>query len=268
MLTYEGIIIDATKGQGGISDDFKDKEKSRKHDKYEADIMDLMPIIETRIIGHTVRSWISKSNKTLTIQPSYGGLCPDGTTADTPEDAYPEDDKVLTENQKTGKISKSSQNGTGQGSNVEAYFTAENYMLNDKGWNQCFGGHYGSQPDEALFHELVHALRQMYGLYYPFPTMGSLVDYGDEEEFFAIVATNVYISAKNKNDQLRASHNGFEPLAAPLNTSSGFVDDSDNRQLLQRQCFANKVLWFELAVSNAQFNPFRELKSRFDNGKL
>jgi hypothetical protein len=147
MLEFEGIRIDATKGQGVISDDLKDKEQQRKHDKYESDIMDTLLLIDRHIIGQTILSWITKSNKTLTIQPSYGGLCPDGTHADTPEAAFSSDDYVIVKNENTQRITKSSDKGTGQGSDVEAYFTAENYMLNDKGWNQCFGGHFGSQPD-------------------------------------------------------------------------------------------------------------------------
>ena len=263
MITYKNIQIDGTKGNGGIGKDPKEQDAAKKLAKYEADVLDELKTIERQMIGTFVIGWIANSGRTLTIQPSYGGLCPDGTTADTPEDAYSSDDYVLAQNTETGKISKSSHKGTGKGSDVEAFFTAENFKLNAQGWNQCFGGKYGSQPDEALFHELVHALRQMFGQYYPLPTTGSLMDYDDEEEFYSVVATNVYISSKNRNDQLRANHHGHDPLPTDLNTSAKFVDDPDNRKLLVKQCDASWVFWFAFADVPAKFNPFQELRKRY-----
>jgi hypothetical protein len=68
---------------------------------------------------------------------------------------------------------------------------------------------------------MIHSLRQMEGNQTGVPTKDKLRDYGDDEEFLAIVAVNVYISATKRDDQLRADHHGFKALAAPLNTSQG-----------------------------------------------
>src|SRR5262249_17503253 len=106
------------------------------------------------------------------------------------------------------------------------------------------------------------------GLYYPYPTSGSLMDYDDEEEFYSVVATNVYVSSKGKNDQLRANHHGHDQLAPELRTSSGFIDNADNRNLLKKQCLANPTIWYSFAQSPAKYNPFRELRDRQAKGLL
>jgi hypothetical protein len=107
--------------------------------------------------------------------------------------------------------------GEGKGIDVPVRFSASSYMAG--GVCQVIGdsvpGSPGSEPDEVLFHELVHAYAMMSGKYFARPTFGKLEDYGDVEEFFAILITNIYATDPNnpsKGRPLRADHVGYDKL--------------------------------------------------------
>ena len=53
----------------------------------------------------------------------------------------------------------------------------------------------GNAPDEVLYHELVHASRLVNGVYDRVPVNQK---YDDEEEYLAIVLTNIYMSEKGQ----------------------------------------------------------------------
>lgn len=138
------------------------------------------------------------------------------------------------------------------------------YSANIWGASGCGGGNYGSLPDEALCHEMVHALRQMQGLRNPYPTVDALRDYDNDEEFLPIVVTNVYISAKG-SPQLRADHAGFTRLQSPLDTSVGFLANPDILRLMSIYRLSWTSVFGALsrlpAVPAIAFNPFRQLTS-------
>lgn len=148
--------------------------------------------------------------------------------------------------------------GTGKGSDVTIHFTPDT-----SNGSSCGNGMYGSQPDEVLFHEMIHGLRQMEGRMNPYPTEDSVHDYDTEEEWLAIVATNIYISAKyygdKGNTKLRANHHGHHPLRPPLNTSAGFLTDANNLQLANIYYLLEQPLFNGLSLVPSAFNPFREL---------
>src|SRR5215471_11355607 len=76
--------------------------------------------------------------------------------------------------------------GKGGGSDSDVSYTP---VMWRKYCNQHKHGHKsGAQPDEILFHEMVHATRQMRGIFNPMP-LGFLYD--TEEEFFAILLANI-----------------------------------------------------------------------------
>jgi Effector protein len=146
--------------------------------------------------------------------------------------------------------------GTGKGSDVTIRFTPNIY---GQAW--CHpGGPYGSKADEILFHEMIHALRMMQGKYNQIPTGDRIHGYHNEEEYLAITATNVYMSANGvDNNGLRGGHDGHYALAPPLNTSAGFLAVPTNLRLMN----IYRLLWSDaflgLAGVRAQFNPFRRL---------
>jgi len=131
----------------------------------------------------------------------------------------------------------------------------------------------GMDPDEVLFHELVHATRQLAGVVYFMPVDQN---YDNEEEYLAIMLSNIYIRNKNKGATLRADHD-----------SGIFVDPDhflDNvqrvnlppRTLLERFRLQQLLFFNDLAkidLSVASFNPVwqynEELKcGRASGGRL
>jgi hypothetical protein len=58
--------------------------------------------------------------------------------------------------------------------------------------------HYtGWRPDEILLHEMVHAARYLGGDFKKTPIPG-MPEYENEEEYFAILVTNIYIAQKEE----------------------------------------------------------------------
>jgi hypothetical protein len=115
----------------------------------------------------------------------------------------------------------------------------------------------GAQPDEVLFHEMVHATRQMRGTFNPLP-LGYLYD--TEEEFFAILLANVYASETGRPIDLRSDHHSFEHLTTDTNVR--FLpkrDLNDYRyRLVAKLVHDEPRLARELNnVQHAPFNPVR-----------
>jgi hypothetical protein len=111
----------------------------------------------------------------------------------------------------------------------------------------------GSGPGEMLCHELVHAMRQMLGLYLrtPVPENPNMENF---EEFCAIAAGNNLYRSERGFRTLRDSHMGFHALKD--------LNDPDNYYDYYKDEFK---AWFDnqrsycmnLARSQAPFNPFK-----------
>lgn len=149
--------------------------------------------------------------------------------------------------------------GTGKGSAADIHFSPERHARATRPHER---------PDTVLLHELVHALRYTQGLANPVPTKEPVWD--NEEEYLAVVVTNVYQSVKGARP-LRRGH-GHQSLAAPLDTSAGFLDfemdvDGTATRTNWEVMSIHERIWptfWEIAlhVKTAPFNPFRELLSR------
>ena len=87
------------------------------------------------------------------------------------------------------------------------------------------------ETDEVLFHELVHAARTINGV----PGVGLEVNkgYTNEEEYTAIVLSNVYLSEKGKRN-FRAGHGNRAVLPDP----AGFLNNAQNVNLSPRDLIA------------------------------
>jgi len=143
--------------------------------------------------------------------------------------------------------------GTGTGSDVKISFTPIQFSkyCAQKGVHKC-----GAQPDETLFHEMVHGIRDMLGLLNPI-ALGFLYD--TEEEFFAIVLANIYASETGRPLDIRADHHGFEHLTT--DTDATFLpkkDVTDYRyRLIDKFVHQQGGLAVELSKINCAFNPLR-----------
>ena len=142
----------------------------------------------------------------------------------------------------------------GGGSSDSIFFTPHGIDKScARGYGMC-----AQQDDEVLLHEMVHALRDMQGLSDPVPTTPR---YKNEEEFLAIVVTNVYISKKSGNKLLRRDYQRVGALEPPFNTSDGFLTDDENREILEYYAKYWQPVFGQLGNTNTAFNPFRKFKS-------
>ena len=167
--------------------------------------------------------------------------------------------------------------GTGAGANVVLFFSAET-------WNSKAASEGpGFKADEVLFHELVHITRMIRGRFTHTKVDGG--GYGNIEEYFATVITNVYMSDKGQtrlrglysNDSIRQNRTqvkvgdetimvSTDPLPKDWNVMKDpdkFYDNVDNltpppRDLMQ--IFKAKQTDFYLALAHLPeirptFNP-------------
>jgi hypothetical protein len=136
------------------------------------------------------------------------------------------------------------------------FFTPYNWSRNGKPGTFGFLGP-GSDADDVLFHELVHAVRRIKGVTSDKKEMDD--DFGNEEEFVAIVLTNIYLAEKGKT-QIRADHHSFSPLGHPSN----FLHVQKYRTVLHQLRHDQPKFYDTLAgipEDRAWWNPIRELKA-------
>ena len=126
----------------------------------------------------------------------------------------------------------------------------------------------GGSPAETLFHELVHAFRlvtekaTMRIVYSnPFvPEKLKLPEYDFEDDFFAILITNIFSSETGR--PLRAGHKGLEALPSHLSTDDGFLAVADYARLVKQFCDDHPSVSGKLSKVASDYNPIR----RFLNG--
>lgn len=137
--------------------------------------------------------------------------------------------------------------GTGKGSDVVINFSPENIKAKKV---------FDRSPDTVLFHELVHTFRIFQGLRNPIPTEN--IKWMNEEEWLAVVITNVYMSAAGST-RLRGGYGDYDQkLEAPEDTSSGFLTNENLKLFDKLSPFWGPVFSDLAFVIVARFNPFRE----------
>lgn len=243
--------------------------------QYESDVETQLKAIHKNLVGKLLLELIdAESTKHIRIVPYTGGDCNASARPAKPSDGAPRrpGGKLYAGNPdgayvdpKTGKLVPTTRDdlatytGTGRGSNTTVKYSPDTYVK-----SACYGGLYGSQADEALFHELVHGYRYLRGMYNPIPTHEKLWGYWNEEEWLAILITNIYISAKNGNNKnLRKDHASHEELQAPLNMSDGFLLDYSQLRLVEKYV-GQELQWFDkLKMIKAPYNPIGEFLINF-----
>jgi hypothetical protein len=143
--------------------------------------------------------------------------------------------------------------GTGQGSDVIFEFTGENYPV---------APGPGSNYDEVALHELVHAVRELYGVFNQGPMRvisngSNKLIFGSIEEFIAILVTNIYHSENGRAD-LRADHffrGQYRSLVKPLTDPQEFYKAYKAEIDSLRTQKAMGDLFKDLAQIKCPFNP-------------
>lgn len=149
--------------------------------------------------------------------------------------------------------------GTGRGSNSRVRYTPELWGPGRAANSQADA----DQPDVVIFHELVHAARQMRGLQ---ETNGA-DDYGDYdtlEEFLAIVVANIYMSERG----LKGLLGGHDDKK--LKNPDKFLNDPLARRTMAHFKATQREFFDALAAieeRRAPFNPPRQYEVELRAGR-
>jgi hypothetical protein len=118
----------------------------------------------------------------------------------------------------------------------------------------------GGSPAETLFHELVHAFRfvtekasDRKGPSVPPGSSLKYPEYDTEEDFFAILISNIFSSETGR--PLRAGHDGAEALPANLSTDASFLAVDPYRRLVEQFCSDHPEVSQQLRQVRTAFNP-------------
>ncbi|MEX2186269.1 MAG: hypothetical protein WD875_05730 [Pirellulales bacterium] len=99
------------------------------------------------------------------------------------------------------------------------------------------------------------------------PLTGKLGGYGNEEEYFAVLVTNIYISEAGRQQHfwtagpgrsgLRADHSGFTNLQDSQALAVEFLLDADNFRLVKKFCDQHSTIAKLIGEAPARFNPIK-----------
>ena len=140
--------------------------------------------------------------------------------------------------------------GTGGGSDVTLRFTPSQWLTS--GISQSRGNtiRAGARRDEVLFHEMLHAIRQMAG---QMNCSTAAPGFDTKAEVWSIMATNVYSSAWNR--PLRRDHHGTTTMTdREVATYYTRFETMIGHMCREFPRFTRGMS----QVTHARFNPFRE----------
>jgi hypothetical protein len=173
-----------------------------------------------------------------------------------------------------GSITK----GTGKGADAVIFYSPQDWQRKDS-WDGP-----GFEPDEVLFHEMVHVTRIFRGLLTFKPVEGG--GYGNEEEYLTTTLTNLYLS--EKGEPLRGYYGSAPGCDKEVKSSGGYKfrvvcpppknyfvlknpdrfysDNPDKLSVSPRELMArfkaSQIGFYEglrsLPKGNPQFNPVRQ----------
>ena len=127
------------------------------------------------------------------------------------------------------------------------------------GVSSTCGRRTGFVADNVLLHELVHAGRKLGGDDVgKVPLAGRMAGYDDEEEFFAILVENIYISETGREISigLRSDHTSTNKMDRIDNEE--FLSDPENFRLVEKYCDQHPNIAPKLAFVSSEFNPIRQ----------
>jgi len=144
--------------------------------RFEGNIQTIINAIRTRISGRHLLRRLEVSSKRVIIYPYTQA---DRDSMGHNAYAQPRNQAAASRNRK----------GPGRGSASEVHYSP----------NMWRGQRVQSQPDEVLFHELCHSLRQINGLQrMSGGNFRYIASFENVEEFFAAMVTSVYSSENNR----------------------------------------------------------------------
>ena len=151
-----------------------------------------------------------------------------------------------------GKIEIPTVTGTGNGSKVDVFYHPATWREVNKRV-----GHItpGDGPGEVLFHEMTHGLRELSGLLRYKDKVDGEERMDSVEEFFAIMAANVYRSERGFK-LLRADHWSSNRITGNLVYQSAYYEHYQS--YIDKWFNEQRAFCLDMARTPAKFNPFRE----------
>jgi hypothetical protein len=138
---------------------------------------------------------------------------------------------------------------TGVGSSTIIELTPSNYS---------YRSGVVSSADTALFHEMCHGMHVMTGRLQSH--LGLEGDFDNQDEFWAITLTNIYLSERNYPG-LRADHHGRTQLAQRLCDSRAFFNWAHGP--IRDMCNSAPQFTRSIARVPARFNPLKVFYDRY-----
>ncbi|MFL5259971.1 MAG: M91 family zinc metallopeptidase [Hyphomicrobiales bacterium] len=203
---------------------------------YQREVARYLDLIRTTEIGRALVKHINFRATQMTIvpfKPTASNPVNASANPANPADAMPEGYQGA---------------GTGSGSAV----TVEYHPATFRQLNQNMGRIApGGGPGEALFHEMVHGYRQQRGQALNIDKFGT----EPAEEFYAVLASNVYRSERGFTRFRAAWSSRFAPLADSLSDSELYYDEFKGP--IDQWFVSDRGFCLDAANANARFNPFR-----------
>jgi len=154
------------------------------------------------------------------------------------------------------KIPSAAGLGTGRGSAVYVSYHPAT-------WRQLIKNAHmippGAGPAEILLHEMTHGYRMMCGLLRAQDAVTGNAAMDDIEEFYAILAANVYASERGITS-MRANHHAFNQLRTGLSTSAAYYQKYNKE--IDTWFREQRAFCLDMARIRTKFNPLREAAVR------
>ncbi len=258
LAAHRLMGLDVENWIGGAQERYEKTVSSRALE-YEKKVLDVLMTISSFRTGSAVIRAISSQTRNLQIIPWIGGGSKDSPNAsESAEDYEAATARNRLQRGKDGEALRPLRRGTGAGSDATVkylpYIFAQNMKGADQGADESKAPP-GTLQDEALLHEIVHALEDMAGRLVrrriPFQPRSS--DWG---EWFAILITNIYRSER-RLPLLRRHHAGF---SAYETTAEGFLLTAMNPTHLRQFRRRYPMLFSEIRTVGAEFNPVKLMR--------
>jgi len=225
---------------------------------YRRELEKVLGLMSSTIAGQTLIRHINSNKNYMLIQPY------DPKVEDDPVNAY-EDPRFEADGAPAGYVTGDTTQidvfgrhidlpiiGTGKGTIVDLHYHPATWREKNKR-----AGHIapGDGPAEVLFHEMTHGLRELFGLMQYKDTVDGEPQMDSTEEFYAIMAANVYRSDRGFT-LLRADHWSSKKITGGLIYQSAYYEHYQT--YIDKWFKEQRAFCLDMARVPAKFNPFRE----------
>lgn len=163
----------------------RDKPNATEAAAYEFATQEVFRQIERTTVGKSLIRQVNSSPHTVTVRALNPRASLDKTRTTWEPDTF------------AGQAAASRGGG---GTNVTTWYEPTAWSTPSVKRSMDPANHF--QPDDVLFHEMVHALRMLRGLL----DLSRIRGWDNIEDLFAIMLTNIYNSSNNRNNDLRGDH--------------------------------------------------------------